>query len=81
MKSLPILRTKQQLRAYYLSEYPEKALRVYINDIIAQYRPNVSVHCKNIAYQEYLTFVALYGTPSGYTLLPEVKEAIAKEKF
>lgn len=76
MKFLPVLRTKQELYAYYLPEYSLRALRVYIADIIQQYRRLPATRCKNISYQEYLTFVALYGTPTGYTISPQVKEDI-----
>ena len=67
MKVLTTVKTKKQLTALYLSQYSEKNVRTYINDIIAQYRPN-AINSKNISLQEFLTFVELYGTPEGYLM-------------
>ena len=81
MKVLPTIKTKKQLFQYYLPQYSEKSLRVYINDVIAQYRPNVSPKCKTISLQEFLTFVSLYGTPAGFALSEEHKTEIENRKL
>ena len=36
MKPLKIVRTKKELYSLYLSQYSEKNIRTYINDIIKQ---------------------------------------------
>ena len=80
MKVLTTVKTKKQLTALYLSQYSEKNVRTYINDIIAQYRPN-AINSKNISLQEFLTFVELYGTPKGHTLSPELQEELKNRKL
>jgi hypothetical protein len=80
MKVLTTVKTKKQLTALYLSQYSEKNVRTYINDIIAQYRPN-AINSKNISLQEFLTFVELYGTPEGYTLSDELQHEIKSRKL
>ncbi|ATA69650.1 hypothetical protein [Capnocytophaga sputigena] len=80
MKVLTTVKTKKQLTALYLSQYSEKNVRTYINDIIAQYRPN-AINSKNISLQEFLTFVELYGTPEGYTLSDELQHEIKNRKL
>ena len=80
MKVLTTVKTKKQLTALYLSQYSEKNVRTYINDIIAQYRPN-AINSKNIRLQEFLTFVELYGTPEGYTLSDELQHEIKNRKL
>ena len=80
MKVLTTVKTKKQLTAIYLSQYSEKNVRTYINDIIAQYRPN-AINSKNISLQEFLTFVELYGTPEGYTLSDELQHEIKSRKL
>ena len=47
MKPLKIVRTKKELYSLYLSQYSEKNIRTYINDIIKQYRPQEKIY-KNI---------------------------------
>ena len=39
MKILKPIKTKKDLFSLYLSQYSEKNIRAYINDIIQQYRP------------------------------------------
>ena len=73
MKILTTVKTKKQLTSLYLSQYSEKNIRTYINDIIEQYRPNATKN-KNISLQEFLTFVELYGTPQGYALSEELQK-------
>ena len=80
MKVLTTVKTKKQLTALYLTQYSEKNVRTYINDIIAQYRPN-AINSKNISLQEFLTFVELYGTPEGYTLSDELQHEIKSRKL
>ena len=80
LKVLTTVKTKKQLTALYLSQYSEKNVRTYINDIIAQYRPN-AINSKNISLQEFLTFVELYGTPEGYTLSDELQHEIKNRKL
>ena len=80
MKVLTTVKTKKQLTSLYLSQYSEKNGRTYINDIIAQYRPN-AINSKNISLQEFLTFVELYGTPEGYTLSDELQHEIKNRKL
>lgn len=80
MKVLTTVKTKKQLTALYLSQYSEKNVRTYINDIIAQYRSN-AINSKNISLQEFLTFVELYGTPEGYTLSDELQHEIKSRKL
>ena len=80
MKVLTTVKTKKQLTALYLSQYSEKNVRTYINDIIAQYRPN-AINSKNISLQEFLTFVEFYGTPEGYTLSDELQHEIKNRKL
>ena len=80
MKVLTTVKTKKQLTALYLSQYSEKNVRTYINDIIAQYRPN-AINSKNISLQEFLTFVELYGTPEGYTLSDKLQHEIKSRKL
>ena len=48
MKPLKIVRTKKELYSLYLSQYSEKNIRTYINDIIKQYRPQEKIY-KNIS--------------------------------
>ena len=65
MKILKHIKTKKELYSLYLSQYSEKNIRTYINDIIQQYRPKANAYCKNLSCQEFLTFVELYGLPNG----------------
>ena len=74
------VKTKKQLYTLYLSQYSEKNIRTYINDIIEQYRPNATKN-KNISLQEFLTFVELYGTPQGYALSEELQHEIKNRKL
>ena len=74
------VKTKKQLYTLYLSQYSEKNIRTYINDIIEQYRPT-AVKSKIISVQEFLTFVELYGTPQGYTLSDELQTEIKNRKL
>jgi len=74
------IKTKKQLTSLYLSQYSEKNIRTYINDIITQYRPNATKN-KNISLQEFLTFVELYGTPQGYALSEELQHEIKNRKL
>ena len=76
MKILKPIKTKKDLFSLYLSQYSEKNIRAYINDIIQQYRPKANVFCKNVSRQEFLTFVELYGLPNGYTLSEELQNEI-----
>lgn len=80
MKILTTVKTKKQLYTLYLSQYSEKNIRTYINDIIEQYRPNATKN-KNISLQEFLTFVELYGTPQGYALSEELQHEIKNRKL
>ena len=81
LKVLTTVKTKKQLTALYLTQYSERRIRTYINDIIAQYRPNEPTKCRNISIQEFLTFVELYGTPKGHTLSPELQEELKNRKL
>ena len=76
MKILKPIKTKKDLFSLYLSQYSEKNIRAYINDIIQQYRPKANSYCKNVSRQEFLTFVELYGLPNGYTLSEELQNEI-----
>jgi len=76
MKILKPIKTKKDLFSLYLSQYSEKNIRAYINDIIQQYRPKANAYCKNGSRQEFLTFVELYGLPNGYTLSEELQNEI-----
>ena len=76
MKILKPIKTKKDLFSLYLSQYSEKNIRAYINDIIQQYRPKANAYCKNVIRQEFLTFVELYGLPNGYTLSEELQNEI-----
>ena len=76
MKILKPIKTKKDLFSLYLSQYSEKNIRTYINDIIQQYRPQANAYCKNVSRQEFLTFVELYGLPNGYTLSEELQNEI-----
>lgn len=66
-------KTKKGLINLYLSQYSEKDIRIYINDIIKDYRPQKNKRCKNISLSEFLTFVELYGLPEGYCLSQELE--------
>ncbi|AVM49322.1 hypothetical protein [Capnocytophaga sp. oral taxon 878] len=81
MKILHYIRTKKHLFSLYLSQYSERLIRTYINDIIAQYRPDESPKCRNISLQEFLTFIELYGTPIGYTLSDELQHELKSRKL
>ena len=76
MKILKPIKTKKDLFSLYLSQYSEKNIRAYINDIIQLYRPKANAYCKNVSRQEFLTFVELYGLPNGYTLSEELQNEI-----
>ena len=76
MKILKPIKTKKDLFSLYLSQYSEKNIRAYINDIIQKYRPKANAYCKNVSRQEFLTFVELYGLPNGYTLSEELQNEI-----
>ena len=76
MKILKPIKTKKDLFSLYLSQYSEKNIRAYINDIIQQYRPKANAYCQNVSRQEFLTFVELYGLPNGYTLSEELQNEI-----
>ena len=80
MKVLNYVKTKKQLYELYLHQYSEKKIRTYINDIIAQYRPNEDKG-KIISLQEFLTFVELYGKPQGYALSDELEEDLKNQKL
>ena len=81
LKVITTVKTKKELTALYLTQYSERRIRTYINDIIAQYRPNEPTKCRNISIQEFLTFVEIYGTPKGYTLSPELQEELKNRKL
>ncbi len=81
MKILKHIKTKKELYSLYLSQYSEKNIRTYINDIIQQYRPKANAYCKNLSCQEFLTFVELYGLPNGYTLSEELQNEIKTRKL
>lgn len=81
MKTLKAVKTKKELFALYLSQYSEKNIRIYINDIIKQYRPKTNERCKNVSMQEFLTFLELYGLPSGYCLSEELQHEIKTRKL
>ena len=49
MKVITAVKTKKELTALYLTQYSERRIRTYINDIIAQYRPNEPTKCRNIS--------------------------------
>ncbi len=57
--------TKGKLMDLYLNQYSERELRIYINDIIQEYRPQRKKTVRNISLQELKAFVELYGTPVG----------------
>lgn len=76
MKILKPIKTKKDIFSLYLSQYSEKNIRTYINDIIQQYRPKANAYCKNVSRQEFLTFVELYGLPNGYSLSEELQNEI-----
>ena len=78
MKILKHIKTKKELYSLYLSQYSEKNIRTYINDIIQEYRPKSPFRCKNISYREFLAFVKLYGVPIGYILSDELKRDISE---
>ena len=80
MKPLKIVRTKKELYSLYLSQYSEKNIRTYINDIIKQYRPQEKIY-KNISIQEFLTFIELYGLPKGYCFSEELLHEIKNQKI
>ncbi len=61
--------TKGKLMALYLNQYTERELRVYINDIIADFRPQRKNTVRNITLQELKEFVTLYGQPVGKTFV------------
>lgn len=67
-------RTKKDLVGLYISQYSEKDIRFYINEIIREYRPKKNIKAKNISVRELITFVELYGLPKGYLLGEELKE-------
>lgn len=71
------LNTKKKVVGLYLNQYPEKKIRQYLRDIIEDYRPHER-NCKNISYQEALTFIELYGVPNGYELSETLKNEIHK---
>nr|DAJ13604.1 MAG TPA: hypothetical protein [Siphoviridae sp. ctwYi19] len=81
MKILKPIKTKKELFSLYLSQYSEKNIRAYINDIIKQYRPKANAYCKNVSSQEFLTFVELYGLPNGYILSEELQNEIKTRKL
>ncbi len=57
--------TKSKLIGLYINQYSERQLRIYINDIIQDFRPNHKNTIKNISLQELKEFVKLYGQPVG----------------
>ena len=73
LKVLTTVKTKKQLYELYLPYWSERHLRFAINDIVKSYRPFVGNKCKNITFQEFLTFVELYGAPEGYTLSSDLQ--------
>lgn len=75
MKTLHKVRSKKELVEIYLSQLPEKSIRDYIGNIIAQNRPK-SHNCKSITQKELLTFIKLYGMPEGYILSDELKHRL-----
>ena len=81
MKILKPIKTKKDLFSLYLSQYSEKNIRAYINDIIKQYRSKSNDYCKNVSSQEFLTFVELYGLPNGYILSEELQNEIKTRKL
>ena len=81
LKVITTVKTKKELTALYLTQYSERRIRTYINDIIAQYRPNEPTKCRNISIQEFLTFVELYGKPKGYALSDELEEELKNQKL
>lgn len=74
------LNTKKKIVEIYLSQYSEKKIRLYLRDIVREYRPR-ELYCKNISIQEALTFVELYGLPHGYELSETLKNEIHKRKL
>ena len=46
MKVITTVKTKKELTALYLTQYSERRIRTYINDIIAQY-PELQEELKN----------------------------------
>ncbi len=57
--------TKGKLINLYINQYSERQLRIYINDIIQEFRPKAKKTTKNISLQELKAFVELYGEPVG----------------
>ncbi len=73
MKTLHHISTKKKLMQLYLTQFSEKSIRDFINDIIRETRPNVSNRCKNISIKESLLFIDRYGLPEGYKLSEEME--------
>ena len=74
------IRTKKQIVSLYISQYSEKSIKKYINEIIYDYRKE-AIFCKSISTQEALTFIELYGLPDGYVLSEELKKEINNRKL
>ena len=81
LKTLYYVRTKAKLYELYASQYSERDMRFYINDIIKQYRPSANQYRKVISTQEFLTFVELYGLPDGYRLSDTLQNELNNRKL
>ncbi len=80
MRTLRHISTKKELTQLYLTQFSEKNIRDFINDIIQKTRPNVSKRCKNISIKETLIFIDRYGLPEGYQLSDEMKSRLKELK-
>ncbi|WP_269223634.1 hypothetical protein [Flavobacterium sp. IMCC34518] len=77
LKTLYYIRNKKELQELYLSQMPEKCIRIEINSIINETRKDISpgmrLNAKNIKTEEVLIFIDRNGTPDGYLLSEELK--------
>ncbi|CAN1568282.1 hypothetical protein MCETHM1_03030 [Flavobacteriaceae bacterium] len=77
LKTLYYIRNKKELQELYLSQMPEKCIRIEINSIINETRKDISpgmrLNAKNIKTEEALIFIDRNGTPDGYLLSEELK--------
>lgn len=88
MRELLRIENKDELYNLYRLEMPEKEIRVEINEIIAENRPNISNNRQRLLrINEVVVFIHRNGVPGGYKLSEELqyrldryREELANEK-